>query len=129
MTIKYPNKEGSCELGWSSEAKKGCNANVMTDRSTVNYFLSSVYCFGFLHDFRIHEHSELYSDVHCSLSLTLSDDCQTISKKTIMKTRCFQKKVRNCDSRKAEKYLENFDILRVAEIETLNQVSSKVTFR
>ena len=96
------------------------------DKSTVDYFLSSVYCFGFVHYFRIHEHSELYSDVHCPLSLTLSVDCQTKSKQNENEKPLFSEtNVRNWDSRKAEKYLENFDILSVAEIETsLDQLSS-----
>ena len=73
----------------------------------MDYFLSSVYCFGFVHDFRIHEHSELYSDVHCPLSLTLSVDCQTKSKQNDNEKPLFSEtKVRNWDSRKAEKYLE-----------------------
>ena len=95
------------------------------ERSTLDYFLSSVYCFVFLHDFIIHEHSELYSDVHCPLSLTLSVDWQTKSKQNDNEKPLFSEtKVRNWDSRKAEKYLENFDILRVAKIETsLDQLS------
>ena len=89
------------------------------DRSTVDYFLSSVDNFAFINDFSILEFSDLYSAVHCPLTLILntessinlnrSEDTQIPSEP--------KAKVRNWDSKNANIYIENFDVLRVAKIE------------
>lgn len=89
------------------------------DRSTVDYFLSSVDNFAFINDFSILEFSDLYSDVHCPLTLILNTDSSiNLNRSEVTQMPSEPKaKVRNWDSKKANIYIENFDVLRVAEIE------------
>ena len=89
------------------------------DRSTVDYFLCSVDNFDFINDFSILEFSDLYSDVHCPLTLILNTDSSinfNRSEDTQIPSEP-KAKVRNWDSKNANIYIENFDVLRVAEIE------------
>ena len=88
------------------------------DRSTVEYFIKC-FLFCFRTYFSIHEQSELYSDAHCPLSLILSIDCQIENKGNDEENILFLgSKIRNWDPRNSDRYLENFDVLCVAEIET-----------
>ena len=89
------------------------------DRSTVDYFLSTVDNFKIINNLITHEFCDLYSDAHCALSLTLSIDALiNINKKHNNTKNTPDSKVKAWDSRKADNFIENFDVIKAAEIET-----------
>ena len=61
----------------------------------------------------------LYSEAHCALSLTLNNDASfNINKKLNNTNNTPDSKVKAWDSRKADNFIENFDVIKAAEIET-----------
>ena len=89
------------------------------DRSTVDYFLSTVENFWVLENFTIHEFSELYSDAHCPLSICLNVDLLEITRPNhANKIDAQETKVINWDATKRENLIENFDVM---ELQPLKQ--------
>ena len=77
-----------------------------------------------LENFTIHEFSELYSDAHCPLSICLNVDLLEITRPNhANKIDVQEPKVINWDATKRENFIENFDVMEAAAIETkLNEL-------
>ena len=85
------------------------------DRSTVDYFLSSATIFDKITNFEVQEFSDLFSDAHCAISLGLSVSFEPIPSLKEGHNQMRKPKLWKPDS--TEIFIENFDIVRVAEIE------------
>ena len=85
------------------------------ERSTVDYFLSSATVFKYINTFEVHEFSSLFSDAHCpvSMSITVNLASQLPKQKTQEKV----KKPILWKTEHLESYVDNFDILKLSEIE------------
>ena len=92
------------------------------DKSTIDYFLASAHVLQNIENFQIHDFSALFSDVHCPISLVIRNNQKSSqSKIQNRKSKTIPKlwKAENLDS-----FVENFDILKVSEIENkLDQIS------
>ena len=90
----------------------------------MDYFLSTVENFSVLENFTIHEFFELYSDAHCSLSICLNVDLLEITYPNhANKIDAKEPKVIKWDATKRENFIENFDVMEAAAIETkLNEL-------
>ncbi|MCG7879466.1 MAG: reverse transcriptase family protein [Candidatus Thiodiazotropha endolucinida] len=89
------------------------------DSSTVDYFISSACIFEQISEFEIHEFSNLYSDAHCSLKLSLNISLAVNDSSKITEVPDLTESPKLWDASKADLFVENFDIPRVAEIETM----------
>ena len=78
--------------------------------------LNKVNNFEIMNNLITHEFCDLYSDVHCALSLTLSIDASININKKLNNTP--DSKVKAWDSRKSDNFIVNFDVIKAAEIET-----------
>ena len=85
------------------------------DRSTVDYFLSSATIFDKITNFEVQEFLDLFSDAHCAISLGLSVSFEPIPSLKEGHNQMRKPKLWKPDS--TEIFIENFDIVRVAEIE------------
>ena len=90
----------------------------------MDYFLSTVENFSVLENFTIHEFSELYSDAHCPLSICVNVDLLEITcPNQANKIDAQEPKVIKWDATKRENFIENFDVMEAAAIETkLNEL-------
>ena len=89
------------------------------DSSTVDYFISSACIFEQINEFEVHEFSNLYSDAHCSLTLPLNTSLAVNDRSKITKGQGRTDAPKLWDANKSDLLVENFDIPRVAEIETM----------
>ena len=98
------------------------------DSSTVDYFIASATIFEFIKDFKVNEFSNLYSDAHCSIALSLNVQLGAYEKPVKAVSHDQPKMPKLWDANNTELFLENFDIPRVAEIESkLDQLLEKGT--
>ena len=104
---------------------KLCPKVTCKDRSTVDYILSTVGNFFVLDNFTVHEFSELFSDAHCPLSVCFSIVPLKISHFiTPSRNDGQEPMVRKWDATKGESFIEKFDVMEAASIETkLNELS------
>ena len=104
---------------------KLCPKVTCKDRSTVDYILSTVGNFLVLDNFTVHEFSELFSDAHCPLSVCFSIVPLKISHSiTPSRNDGQEPMVRKWDATKGESFIEKFDVMEAASIETkLNELS------
>lgn len=98
-------------IGPDFENSKSTCRNV----STVDYFVSSSAVFKHVTDFCVHDFCDLYSDVHCPISLTLKSK---FNKNTIRQYSEKLSSIKIWDPDKKDLFIENFDVLRMVEIET-----------
>ncbi|MEW8546328.1 MAG: reverse transcriptase family protein [Candidatus Thiodiazotropha sp.] len=85
------------------------------NKSTVDYFLSSPSVFDFLDDLCVCDFSSLFSDAHSPVSLTLKN--VFVHETTNFLTPNKNEKRMLWNAEKSDKFVENFDIFRVSEIE------------
>ena len=81
----------------------------------MEYFLSSATIFDKITNFDVQEFSDLFSDAHCAISLGLSVSFEPIPSLKEGHNQMRKTKLWKPDS--TEIFIENFDIVRVAEIE------------
>lgn len=81
----------------------------------MDYFLSSATLFDKITNFEVQEFSDLYSDAHCALSLSLSVNFESYP--SLKEGHNQMKKPKLWKPDYTEIFIENFDIVRVAEIE------------
>ena len=86
------------------------------NKSTVDYFLSSPSVFDSLDDLCVGNFSNLFSDAHSPISLTLKNVSVDEETNDIASNQNQKRTLWNSD--KSEIFVENFDIFRVSEIET-----------
>ena len=92
--------------------------------STVDYFISSANIMPNILDFRILEFSPLYSDAHCPIALALN--IQIIDDPNCIENNPSISKTKLWNSDKSESFINNIDILKVAEIEMhLDSIQNK----
>ena len=92
--------------------------------STVDYFISSANILPNILDFRILEFSPLYSDAHCPIALALN--IQIIDDPNCIENNPSISKTKLWNSDKSESFINNIDILKVAEIEMrLDSIQNK----
>jgi hypothetical protein len=84
--------------------------------STVDYFLATSYVFQNIVDFHVEEYCSLYSDVHCPLFITLKTK-HFLPIENLINDQ-LEPKTRLWDSKKADVFIENLDVLKLYEIET-----------
>ena len=89
------------------------------DNSTVDYFISSACIFEQINEFEVHEFSNLYSDAHCSPTLSLNTSLAVNDRSNITKGQGRTDAPKLWDANKSDLFVENFDIPRVVEIETM----------
>lgn len=86
------------------------------DKSVIDYFLSSACLFNVIKDFRILNFSNLYSDAHCPVSVSLhtqgwcNDDIREELNLNVNTTKLW-------NPEKSTIFLENFDRLQISDIE------------
>ena len=85
------------------------------EKSTVDYFLSSATVFKHINEFQVHDFSSLFSDAHCPVSMSI-----TINLMPKLPKRNTHENVQTpilWKTEKLESYTDNFDILKLSEIE------------
>ena len=83
--------------------------------SVVDYFISSAHIMPNILDLHVHEFSSLYSDAHCLIELTLI--IQTTDNPSHSENNPSSTKTKLWNSDKCESFVNNIDILKLAEIE------------
>ena len=81
----------------------------------MDYFLSSATIFDKITNFEVQEFSDLFSDAHCDISLGLSVSLESIPSLKEGHNQMRKPKLWKPDN--TEIFIENFDIVRVADIE------------
>ena len=85
------------------------------EKSTMDYILSSASTFENIKDFQVEEFNCLFSDAHCAVTLMLNLQWGSNVEKRALKEETV--KTIFWQSDKSEVFIENFDIMKVAEIE------------
>ena len=85
------------------------------EKSTVDYFLASACTFEHIKDFQVEEFICLVSDAHCAVTLKLNLQWDSNVEKRALR----EENVKTIfwQSDKSDDFIENFDIMKVAEIE------------
>ncbi|CAG2213216.1 unnamed protein product [Mytilus edulis] len=85
--------------------------------SVVDYCLCSAELIQNFTDFKVHDFSSLYSDVHSPIEISLKQTDQEVSTKYSDDTRTNEQKIKNWTNEKSHKFLE---CLNLTEIENIN---------
>lgn len=102
--------------------------NTCKDRSTVDYFLSTSKLFGVIEEIDVLEYSNLFSDVHCPISLCLKAKNRQVKNFADESLKSDHVKTKLWDDLKQNHFQSNINLNRVAEISSkLTQLSEKDT--
>ena len=86
------------------------------DKSVIDYFLCSPTLFSLLHDFCILEFSNLFSDAHCPIALTLRIQSQNLNEKEFVSNDIRNIKLWNPD--KSSCFIEHYNTEKMSEIDS-----------
>ena len=96
------------------------------DRSTVNYFISTVHNFPFIQDFEILDFNALFSDAHCPITLSLN--VLEHKNATNSYTPKPDPKIKLWDENKSQQFVENIHQSDVDEIlQSVNEITPENT--
>jgi hypothetical protein len=84
------------------------------DKSVIDYCLSTSFVFETIDNFEVEEFCDLYSDVHCALSISLNVNITSVNEETVNGTK---NKIKLWDRYKPEKFREKVDISKLENIE------------
>lgn len=85
------------------------------NKSTIDYFISSAPVFPVLQNLEVHEFSDLFSDAHSPVALTLKVNYESPARNTESKTDTQRCNLWN--PTKSDNFVDSIDILKVADIE------------
>ena len=87
------------------------------NKSTIDYFISTVHVFPIIKDLQVPKFSSLYSDAHCPVSCMLNVCSKLEQSQEKNSADALQRNYNLWNSEKKESFVDNFDTIKVSEIE------------
>ena len=97
-----------------------CFQNTCKNVSTVDYFLMSPCLFQYVDMLHVHEYCELFSDVHCAVSMDLNISYELPDS---LNRKCSTEKTKLWDDEKRELFVSNLDDTKLGSI--LNKIETE----
>ena len=124
---------------WQIRIDKRSPKTTCKDRSTVDYFISSVHIFPFLQTLEVSDFNHLFSDAHCAISLSIDTNdnhnnlkrCQNNTPTCTprlwdeKKTHLFDKNIAECELQNIRANLERVTVQN-ANQESINNIANQI---